>query len=70
MATDKARNDMFFNCSKDSEIDYVAGNYEDSEAVKAFLKKKCEDGTISYSRHKEVYELIKKELGYDVPVNK
>lgn len=70
MATDKARNDMFFNCSKESEVDYVAGNYDDSEEVKKFLHKKCEDGTINYSRHKEVYELIKKELGYDIPVDK
>jgi hypothetical protein len=70
MATDKARNDMFFNCSKESEVDYVAGNYDDSKAVKEFLKKKCGDGTIKYSRHKEVYELIKKDLGYDIPVHK
>lgn len=70
MATDKARNDLFFNCSKESELDYVAGHYQDKQAVKDFLIKKCEDGTIKYSKHIEVYKLIKKELGHDIPVDK
>lgn len=69
MGTDKARNDLFFNCSKESEVNYVARHYKDSNTVKAFLKKKCEDGTINYSKHEEVYKLIKKELGYEIPVS-
>lgn len=70
MAKDKARDDMFFNCSKQNEVDYVAGLYTDSEGVRNLLKKKCDDGSIHYSKHIEVYELIEKELGYDIPVSK
>lgn len=69
MGTDKARNDLFFNCSKKSEANYVAGHYKDSSGVKTFLKNKCEDGTINYSKHEDIYRLIKKELGYDIPIS-
>lgn len=69
MSKDKARDDKFFNCSEQHEVDYVAGLYEDSEAVRNLLKKRCADSTIHYSTSLEVYEIIKKELGFDVPVS-
>lgn len=69
MEKDKARDDKFFNCSEQHEVDYVSGLYNDSEGVRNFLKKKCADGTIHYSTSLEVYKLIKKELGYDIPVS-
>ncbi|MEX2483643.1 MAG: hypothetical protein WED10_03755 [Brumimicrobium sp.] len=70
MEKDKARDDKFFNCSEQHEVDYVAGLYKDHEGVRELLKKRCADGTIHYSTSLEVYKLVKKELGYDIPVSK
>lgn len=55
-----------FNCSEQHEHDYVTSKYtkEQRLSVRAFLKLKCHDNTLYYSTHKEVYELIKKELGF------
>lgn len=64
----KDRDYKYFNCSEDHEVRYVAGLYEDSDKVHDFLQKKCGDGTINYSTHMEVYELIERELGYPIPV--
>lgn len=69
MGRDKARDDNFFNCSEDHELDYIASLYTNKEIVKDFLVEKCKDKTINYSTRKEVYELIKKELGYPIPVH-
>jgi len=68
MARDKAKDDKFVNCSEEYELNYVASLYTEKQKVLDFLKKKCADGTIKYSTHKQVYELIKKELGYPIPV--
>jgi hypothetical protein len=68
MARDKSKDDMYFNCSQDYELNYVASLYTEKQKVLDFLKRKCADGTIKYSKHMEVYELIKKELGYPIPV--
>lgn len=68
MAKDKAKDDLFFNCSEQHEVDYVAGLYKDSDGVREFIKKRCADGTIHYSKSIEVYKLIQKELGYKIPV--
>ena len=65
---DKARDDTFFNCSDQHEIEYVVRQYKDREGVRKLLKEKCADKTISYSTNLEVYQIIKKELGYEVPV--
>lgn len=68
MARDKERDDKMFNCSQEWEIDYVANLYPAHETqVKQFLIRKCHDGTIKYYTHMEVYQLIKKELGYPIP---
>ncbi len=56
-----------FNCSEKHELNYVSGLYDNRKEVYAFLKKKCKSGDIKNSTHKEVYELIKKELGYPIP---
>jgi hypothetical protein len=69
MARDKARDDKYFSCSEQHEIDYVSGLYDESDEVREFLKKRCDDGTIHYSTNLEVYQLIKDELGYDIPVD-
>ncbi len=65
MARDKARDDKFFNCSQDSEHDYVAGCYpeKDRPRVREFLKKECADGTIRNMTHAALYELIASKLG-------
>jgi hypothetical protein len=65
MARDKARDDKFFNCSQDSEHDYVAGCYaeKDRPRVREFLKKGCADGTIKGMTHAELYDLIEAKLG-------
>ncbi|MDY0180726.1 hypothetical protein [Aliarcobacter skirrowii] len=68
MARDKARDDKFFNCKQEHEDGYVAGLYgSNKDKVSAFLSKKCSDNIIKYSTHKEVYSLIKEELGYSLP---
>lgn len=67
MARDKKKDDLYFNCSQEHEFDYVSGLYANEGKVHKFLKEKCEDGTINYLTHLQVYELIKKELGYSIP---
>lgn len=67
MGRDKAKDDKYFNCSQQHEIDYVAGLYKEKEKVRNFLITKCKDGTIKNNTHKEVYQLIEKELGYPIP---
>ncbi len=69
MGRDKARDDKHVNCSQDYELEYIANLYSDSRKVKDFLVRKCNDSTIHYSTNMEVYKLIKKELGYSIPVS-
>jgi hypothetical protein len=65
----KAKDDNLFNCSQSWEATQVAGHYGINEdEVIEFLKESCENGKISHSTHKEVYQLIKDELGYAIPV--
>lgn len=54
-----------FNCSQQHEHEYVIGLYkkDDRPTVRSFLKEKCDDGTIHYSTHQEIYDLIETELG-------
>lgn len=69
MARDKAKDDSMFNCSQEHERAYVSGLYGANKSkVEEFLKKKCASKAISNSTHKQVYDLIQKELGYAVPV--
>ncbi len=65
MARDKARDDEFFNCSEDSEHNYVAGRYPENvrPRVREFLKKGCDDGTIKNMTHADLYDLIESKLG-------
>ena len=63
MTNDKARDDKFFNCDQEHEDHYVANQYDNPDKVSKFLKEKCESNEIKYSTHKEVYELIKNQLG-------
>jgi len=64
MARDKARDDKYFNCKQEHE-DGLYGSNKDK--VSTFLSNKCDNNTIKYSTHKEVYNLIKEELGYPLP---
>ena len=68
MARDKAKDDKYVNCSEEYELKYVASLYTEKEKVLDFVKKKCAAGVIKYSTHMQVYELIKKELGYPIPI--
>ncbi len=65
MSDNLARNQKYFNCSKESELKYVSGLYSENQKVYDFLVSSCKDGKIKYSTHAEVYALIKKELGLD-----
>jgi hypothetical protein len=67
LARDKAKDDKLFNCSQEYELNYVASLYVEKEKVKKFLGEKCKSGKIKNFTHKQVYELIKTELGYDIP---
>jgi hypothetical protein len=66
---DKSKDDKLFNCSQQSEHDYVAGLYsiERRPSVRTLLKDGCANNTIYHSTHHQVYQLIKKVLGYEIP---
>jgi hypothetical protein len=69
MARDKSKDDKFFSCSQEHEVNYVAGLYPSHvQTVYNFIKNKCASNAIKYSTHLQVYQLIYKELGYPVPV--
>jgi hypothetical protein len=66
----KARDDDFFNCRQEHEDYYVSRLYESNQdEVHEFLEEMCKAGKISYSTHKEVYQMIEAVLGYPVPVD-
>lgn len=68
-ARDKAKDDKFFNCDQDYEVELVANHYgSNKQVVINFLKESCHNGKIHYSTHLQVYTLIKNELGYPIPV--
>ncbi|MCF8002033.1 MAG: hypothetical protein K9K32_05395 [Halanaerobiales bacterium] len=67
MGRDKSKDDKYFHCDQDHEINYVSDLYTDSEKVKSFLEQQCKLGNISYSTHKDVYKLIKDKLGFSIP---
>ncbi len=67
MARDKAKDDVYFNCSQEHEFDYVSNLYTEQKKVDNFLKENCAKGNINYSTHKEVYVMIYEKLGYPVP---
>jgi|WetSurMetagenome_2_1015567.scaffolds.fasta_scaffold00300_8 hypothetical protein len=68
MARDKSRDDKYVNCGQEYELNYVADHYPNKVIVYDFLKRKHAAGVIKYSTHMQVYELIKKELGYPIPI--
>ena len=68
LARDKAKDDKHFNCTQAHEADYVAGLYPHAkEEVKTLLASACKDKTLHNSTHRDVYELIKRKLGYSQP---
>lgn len=69
MGRNKARDDKFFNCTDQHEVNYVVGLYKDRDGVRKLLEKRCADNTINYSTNLEVYQIIEAELGYDIPVS-
>ncbi len=58
MASDKKKDDEYFNCSEEHEFKYVSDLYIEEEDVYDFLKEKCANKTINYSTHKEVYVML------------
>lgn len=64
MASDKKRDDEFFNCDEDHEFIYVSSMYSEEDEVYKYLEEKCKDGTINYSTHEAVYKMLK-EAGYN-----
>ncbi len=67
MGRDKTKDDKYFNCSQEHELDYVSGLYADKNGVYDHLKKKCKSGEINYCTHKQVYKMIQDDLGYPAP---
>lgn len=59
MARDKAKDNLYFNCSQEHELNYVSSLYPNKTTVYNILKKKCSEGRINYFTHKQIYELIK-----------
>jgi len=55
------RDHEYFNCTQDdvyNEVEYRIGKYKNPDKVKAFIKARCEDGTIKYSTHVAVKKLL------------
>lgn len=67
MSRDKTKDDKYFNCSQEHELDYVSGLYADKQAVREYLVEKCESGAIKYSTHQQVYKMIQDDLGFPIP---
>lgn len=68
MARDKARDDKYFNCFQEHEVQYVCNLYPyDRERVRAYIKKSCSSGSLKYVTHKRLYELIQRDLGLSIP---
>lgn len=67
MARDKAKDEKYFNCLQESELKYLSELYTMNNEVKDFLIFVCERRIITNSTYKEVYEYIKRELGYEIP---
>lgn len=67
MKRNKEKDNKLFNCRQDYELRYVASLYADSSTVYGFLKTKCHEGRVRNLTHTEVYKLINKELGFDIP---
>ncbi len=57
------RNQMFFNCSKSSEVEYKVSKYEKPDEVRALIKDLCKSKAIHYSTHEHVHSLIQSK-GY------
>lgn len=48
------RDNKFFNCSEEHELNQVSSKYRDKEKVKAFIRGKCKDKTIHYWTHEKL----------------
>lgn len=69
MARNKARDDQFFNCEQDYEVDQVASHYgANKQTILIFLKRACVTKVVSYSTHMQIYQLIENTFGYPIPV--
>lgn len=66
MARDKAKDDLYFNCTQEHEAEYVAGLYPETvkKEVKDFLKRACQTKLLNNATHQQVYDLIHKQLGH------
>jgi hypothetical protein len=66
VARDKAKDDLYFNCTQDHEAEYVAGLYPATakKEVKDFLERACRTKLLNNATHQQVYDLIDKQLGY------
>lgn len=58
-----SRDQDYFNCTQDHELNYVAGLYKESKEVKLTLIKLCSNNKIHYSTHADVYAILD-ELGF------
>ncbi|HLG39011.1 MAG TPA: hypothetical protein VI461_05045 [Chitinophagaceae bacterium] len=67
MTRDKSRDDKYFNCSEQHELDYVSGLYVQKYIVRDFLAEQCKNKHIGYSTYRQVYRLIESILKYPVP---
>lgn len=67
MNRDKARDDKFFSCQPEHEINYVVNLYAGKTEVNFFLQELCKAGIIKYLTHHTLYKLIEKDLGFPVP---
>ncbi|MFN8117382.1 MAG: hypothetical protein U0W65_14800 [Bacteroidia bacterium] len=70
MARNRAKDNLYFNCSQEHERNYVVSLYSfvQQSHVRTFLINGCQSGLIHYKTHLQVYQLIKDKLGYEIPI--
>jgi len=67
MARDTERDDKYFNCFKENDLNYISNLYIQKVEVKVCLKEVFNTSLIKYFTYKEAFQIIKEKLGCDIP---
>ena len=67
MSRDKSRDYIKFHCKEESELRYVANLYNNYSKVYTCLTLACMNNKMEDLTYMQVYQLIKTELGCEIP---
>ena len=67
MLRDKSKDNAFFDCSREEELNYISGLYINKKKVYAYLKHSCDINLLKKITHKHLFILIKSIMGYEIP---